>query len=159
MKEEITMSRYDKDELKVIEFIEVIIDDLIKMGLVERRNIDGEPDYGLDEASKTAFLICRRVIKRGFMKIVIDSELKRVLRRFAREVADLIENGFSDEPLKWGEDGVRVQIGKILPKEELPKKTLTRCRKIFRKVLSEELEPKGWTQIRPNFFRRGQAEI
>jgi hypothetical protein len=79
------------------------------------------------------------------------------VKPLAREVADLIENGISDERLEWGKDEVRVQIGKIIPSEYQPKETLTGRRKRFRKALSEELEPKGWIQVRPNSFRRHQV--
>jgi hypothetical protein len=78
------------------------------------------------------------------------------VKPLAREVADLIENRISNERLKWRKGEARVQIGKIIPSEHQPKETLTGRRRRFRKALSEELEPRGWREVRPNVFHGHQ---
>jgi len=71
----------------------------------------------------------------------------------AEEIVKLIIAHKEDERLKWNKDGsVKVQIGKILPKESAVKATLEGRRKRLRKAIDERLIEAGWRKIRENVY-------
>jgi hypothetical protein len=71
----------------------------------------------------------------------------------AEEIFSLILEHSSDDRLKWRPDGtVSVQIGKVIPADALPKRTLDGRRKRFRDELERKIADAGGRKIEPNHY-------
>lgn len=76
------------------------------------------------------------------------------VRPLAEEIASLVLNRRTDDRLTWhDEHHVKVNIGKILPKDSAVKETLTKRRKRFREVLTERLAAEGWMEYMSNVYK------
>ena len=70
----------------------------------------------------------------------------------AAEVAGLIRDRRQDERVQWyGEDQIRIKIGKILPEGSAVKQTLAERRSRFRKALTDLLSD-DWEETKPNYY-------
>ena len=75
------------------------------------------------------------------------------VKPLAKQTADLILTGHSDNRLKWNDDGsVRVLIGEIIPSGSAYKQTLGGQRRRFRDEVERLLSNRGWQKVRVNVY-------
>ncbi len=77
----------------------------------------------------------------------------------AREIADSIIAGSSDQRLKWqGGETVRVLMAKVFPYDSGYMQTVTGRRKRLRAALEPLLAGSGWWEIRRDVYSRASSD-
>ena len=110
-------------------------------------------DWRVDLDRKTA----RCESNRGYRQALPRAEGVRI-EPIARELAESIIAGRSDQRLKWrGGDRVRVLIGKVFPHDSGYMQTVTGRRKRLRADLEPLLAESGWRDIRRDFDSKASS--
>ncbi len=83
----------------------------------------------------------------GTRKRLVAKRNKRLdVRPLAEAIVKSIVQQKLDDRMHWNDDRTKVMIfpGRMMPESYVPKQTIARRRKRFRKLVIELLEPPGW---------------
>lgn len=106
-------------------------------------------NWELNTKNKTA-----NCSKGGYRQVEARNQNVNV-KAMAEEIFELIINRSCDERLNWGNDeSVRVNIGKVIPGEQVPNQTTEGRRKRFRSKLDQLLLSAGWRKVKVNLYAK-----